>query len=49
LSTRFLGKKIQDGRHSSIEDAEATMSLFNLKKKLILKHFRVISWCYYST
>lgn len=42
LSARHLGKKIQDGRHSSVEDAEATIALFNLKKKEILKQFRVI-------
>lgn len=42
LSTRFLGKSIQEGRHSSTEDAQATMSLFLLRKKEILKQFKLI-------
>ncbi len=42
LSLKYLGKKIQDGRHSSTEDAQATMSLFLLKKKEMLKRFKVI-------
>jgi RNA exonuclease 4 len=33
LSAKFLGKKIQEGRHSSTEDAQATMNLFLMKKK----------------
>jgi hypothetical protein len=42
LSLRFLGKKIQEGQHSSTEDAQATMSLFLLRRKEILKQFKLI-------
>jgi hypothetical protein len=42
LSARHLGRQIQQGRHSSLEDAEVTIALFLLKKKEILKHFKVI-------
>jgi hypothetical protein len=43
LSLRILGKSIQEGRHSSVEDAETTLALFQARKKEILKQFKVIS------
>jgi len=33
LAEKILGVKIQDGEHSSIEDAKATMQLYNLYQK----------------
>ena len=42
LAARKLGKQIQDGRHSSVEDAETTLALFNLRKREILKQYKVI-------
>ena len=37
LSMKFLGKEIQEGWHSSVEDAQVAMELFQKRKKLILK------------
>lgn len=36
LTSVFLGKDIQIGKHSSLQDAKATMELFKLRKDKIL-------------
>lgn len=36
LSSVFLGREIQIGKHSSLQDAKATMELFKLRKDKIL-------------
>jgi hypothetical protein len=36
LTAVFLGKDIQQGKHSSLQDAKATMGLFSLRKDKIL-------------
>ena len=42
LTSRHLGRSIQEARHSSVEDAVATMDLFLLRRSQILKHFHII-------
>lgn len=42
LSLKHLGKQIQDGWHSSVEDAQATINLFKIHKKAILKYFKFL-------
>lgn len=37
MAISFLNRNIQSGWHSSVEDASATMDLFKLNKKKILK------------
>ena len=43
LSSKFLGKSIQDERHSSLEDAVATMQLFTRSKQAILKQMNFLA------
>ena len=42
LSMKHLGRSIQEGRHSSLEDAGATIDLYQLHKTHILQHFKII-------
>lgn len=42
LTLRHLGRSIQEGRHSSVEDAMATIDLFKIRKMEILKQSKVI-------
>lgn len=42
LSESLLNKNIQKGWHSSVEDAVATMELFKINKKKIMKENKLI-------
>ncbi len=42
LAISFLNRNIQNGWHSSVEDSVATMDLFKLNKKKILKQLKFI-------
>jgi RNA exonuclease 4 len=42
LTSRFLSRSIQEGRHSSVEDCVATMDLYRLRKQQILHQLRII-------
>jgi RNA exonuclease 4 len=42
LSLKYLGRSIQEGRHSSVEDSLATIDLFKIRKMEMLKQCKVI-------
>ena len=42
LTMKHLGKSIQGDRHSSVEDATATMNLYLLNRSPILTHLKII-------
>ena len=43
LSEKYLGKRIQERWHSSVEDSQAAMSLFLKNKKHIMKENKFIN------
>lgn len=42
MALSFLNRNIQSGWHSSVQDAVATIDLFKLNKKKILKELKLI-------